>query len=249
MIDTSYPLFLSATTWLLLATSFLTAIVSVTMGLGGGVILLAVMANIFPPLALIPLHGLIQMGNNTSRAALLRQDIKWRLCGLFALGSAIGCALGAKVFVALPEDTLRLLLAGVILFLTWLPKPKVQLHLRGKYGWVGLLGGFMSMFIGASGPVLGAFIQREGFKKQEVVGTHAACMVTQHGFKVILFGTVLGFAFQNYIGLLVGMLVAGFAGTWVGRHMLHRVSDKHFKILFKAILTVLAFRLIYIAVI
>ena len=52
--------------------SFFTATFGVVAGLGGGVLLLAVMATIFPPATLIPLHGTVLLGTNVGRGYLGR---------------------------------------------------------------------------------------------------------------------------------------------------------------------------------
>ncbi|MEM8689778.1 MAG: sulfite exporter TauE/SafE family protein, partial [Pseudomonadota bacterium] len=49
---------------LLIAVSAVTSFVTASLGLGGGVILLAVMALIVPGPAIIPVHGAVQIGSN-----------------------------------------------------------------------------------------------------------------------------------------------------------------------------------------
>ena len=48
----------------LLGTSFAGSLITVAFGIGGGAMLLAVMATLVPPAALIPTHGVIQIGSN-----------------------------------------------------------------------------------------------------------------------------------------------------------------------------------------
>ncbi len=48
---------------ILVITSLLTSMLTAAMGIGGGVLLLAVMASIVPVAALIPVHGLVQLGS------------------------------------------------------------------------------------------------------------------------------------------------------------------------------------------
>ena len=44
------------------------------------------------------------------------------------------------------------------------------------------------------------------------------------------------------------MVVSGFTGTWLGLKVLKKVSDERFALLFKVIVTILALRLIWQAV-
>ena len=50
--------------------SFLGSLIAGALGLGGGVLVLATMANLLPPMALVPIHGVVQLGSNLSRAVL-----------------------------------------------------------------------------------------------------------------------------------------------------------------------------------
>ena len=55
-----------------------TSILSGIMGMGGGILLLTIMMQFFPPAILIPLHGSIQWSSNISRAYFNRKDILWK---------------------------------------------------------------------------------------------------------------------------------------------------------------------------
>ena len=98
----------------LTALSFFTATFGVVAGLGGGVLLLAVMATIFPPATLIPLHGTVLLGTNVGRGIIMYRDVLKRLIPLFALGAAIGAIIGGKIVVALPTATLQIILGAFI---------------------------------------------------------------------------------------------------------------------------------------
>ena len=57
--------------------ALITAIISAVAGLGGGIILLAVLAQFRVPIVAIPIHGAIQLVSNGFRTVLLRRDINW----------------------------------------------------------------------------------------------------------------------------------------------------------------------------
>ncbi len=67
-------------------------------------------------------------------------------------------------------------------------------------------------------------------------------MVVQHAAKVVAFG-VLGFAFAEWIPMLVAMLVAGQVGTQVGARILRSLPERGFEIAFRLILSGLALNL------
>ena len=87
--------------------SFLTSALTASVGLGGGLVLLVVLASFLPPLVVLPVHGVVQFGSNFGRASLLRQYIDWSITGYFLVGSILGVILAGQIFVALPADVLR----------------------------------------------------------------------------------------------------------------------------------------------
>lgn len=226
--------------------SFLGSFVTAALGLGGGILVLATMAVFLPPLALIPLHGVVQLGSNVGRTALMARDVLYKVVPHFAAGTAIGSAIGANMFVALPIGVLQLALAVFVLYATWAQRFKVAKPGPAKFGALGLVSGFVTMFVGGSGPLIAPFASAIGDHRKQVVATHAALMSIQHVFKLAAFG-FLGFAFGPYIPFLACMLVLGFAGTWTGRHVLNRLPERTFRIGLQIILTLLSIRLLYAA--
>ena len=57
------------TEFALVPLALLTSTIAATLGMGGGVILIAVMPGFVPPAAIIPIHAVTQLASNLSRAA------------------------------------------------------------------------------------------------------------------------------------------------------------------------------------
>ena len=140
------------------ATSFMTA----AMGIGGGVMLLAILASTLPPIALIPVHG----------------------------------------------TTL------------------------------------ISMFVGATGPLVAGFVHRQNYDKLEATSTFATCMSLQHCLKMIVF-TLIGFSFWQWLPLILLMVLGGMLGTWLGLKMLNKIPQKLFSQVFRLVITLMAARLLW----
>jgi uncharacterized membrane protein YfcA len=229
---------------ILIGTSFFTSAIAAALGLGGGLLMLAVLANFLAPASIIPVHGVIQIGSNLGRAALMRQAIVTALAWPFALGSIVGAALGALVVTTLPTEQLLLILGLFILWSCWSPKLRPTKLPERFFALVGAVTSFVSMFLGATGPFIAAFFDPERLTRHQIVATHATCMTIQHSFKVAAFVAV-GFAFAAWLPLLLAMILSGFLGTMAGRRRLDRMPDAHFGKIFRTVLTLLALRLIY----
>ena len=223
----------------LIVVSFIASAIAAALGLGGGILMLAVMANLLPAAAIVPVHAVIQLGSNAGRAVMLRPHIDLRCALPFTLGSLIGVAAGSTIYIAIPADAIRLILGLFILQTIWLPMPWIKRLGGAGVAVAGGVAAFLTMFIGATGPFVASIWQALGLGKHATVATHAAAMVLQHGVKILAFG-LLGFAFAPWLPWLAVTILAGLAGTWAGKRLLDVTPDARFKLMFKSALTLLA---------
>ena len=231
---------------LLLLASMLTSGVAAAFGIGGGVGMIAVLLTALPPTVVVPLHGVIQAGSNLGRAITMRADIARNIVPIFAAGSLVGVTLGSLLVVNLPTRVLQIVLGLFILWSLWFPGLKANRIPDKGFFIVGAVASFCTMFLGATGPLIGAFWNVEKLGRKGVVATHAACMTVQHVLKVIAF-FILGFAFTPWIPFLIAMIAAGFIGTMFGKRVLSLLPERIFAGVFKGILSLLALDLLWSA--
>jgi len=231
----------------LMLTSIVTSMITASLGAGGGLLLLVLMALWIPPTAIIPVHGMIQMGSNVGRAGLTWRHTDWRAIAAFAPGVVVGAGLGAWLLVDLPEHLWQLTIAGFVLYLCWGPALP-----RGAFGPPGILiasalTSFVSLFVGATGPLVAAFIKQMHEDRFRTVATFATAMSLQHAPKALVFG-LAGFVFHEWVFFILAMIAFGFAGTWIGLHLLKNIENEAFRTIFNVVLTLLALRLVWQAV-
>ncbi|MBE0506378.1 MAG: sulfite exporter TauE/SafE family protein [Marinospirillum sp.] len=250
LIDSLLPdqLSIAAASFLILIAG-LTSAITASIGVGGGVLLLAVMALMLPPAAIIPVHGMVQLGSNLNRALMTVKDIDWKLLAAFTPGAILGAWLASLFLVQLPVHVLQLTIAGFILFLTWGPKvPAIGLGRLGTFA-AALITTFISMFAGATGPLVAAFVkQQHQGDRFRTVANFAAAMSVQHLPKALVFGAA-GFVFMDWLGLMLLMIISGALGTWMGLQLLARLSNRNFGRIINIILTLLAIRLVWDALV
>ncbi|MFZ1772892.1 MAG: TSUP family transporter [Rhizobiaceae bacterium] len=224
---------------ILVLASFFTSALTAAFGLGGGLAMLALLGLFIPVSALIPVHGLVQLGSNTGRAFNQRAHVRQSILGPFALGTVLGAAAGAAIVVQLPDAPLKLTLGLFIIALTWAKIPGFD-----RLGKAGLAAGalvlaFLSMFLGATGPLAQAFFgQLISDDRKALIATHAAAMTLQHGLKVGAF-MLAGFAFADWIVLVAAMIASGYLGTMTGTVLLERIDEASFRKWFRIGLTLL----------
>lgn len=223
--------------------AFLTSVLAGVMGMGGGVLLIAAMPGLVPVSAIFPLHAATQLASNLSRAGFGWRHIQWDILPAIAAGALIGAWLGGEVYASLDLRWLPLLIGMLILTLVWVPIPQV----RGEGNWALLCLGFyqtgLGMLAGATGPLGAAVLLRLNGQRDWLVVNTAMYMSLSHLMRLAFF-VALGFSFAAWWPLLVAMVFAVTAGSWVGTQLRQKVPELNFQRLFKWLVTLLALRMI-----
>ncbi|WP_339756306.1 sulfite exporter TauE/SafE family protein [uncultured Hoeflea sp.] len=227
----------------LVSASFFTSALTVSVGIGGGVALLALMGYLVPVAAIIPIHGVVQLGSNVGRAAILRNHVAWACLAAFFIGAVPGAWAGGRVVGALPEPALKAALGGFILLITWMRLPRLAAIKLPGFAATGAITTFLTMIFGATGPFNAVVLSKTFPERLRFQATTAAVMSLQHMVKTAAFA-LAGFAFWPWMPFLAAMILTGLAGTWVGVHILRKTPESRFQLIFRICLTLLALDLI-----
>ncbi len=228
----------------LTAASMCTSFIGVVTGTAGGLLLLALMAMVFPPAVLIPVHTVIQMGSGGSRAIIMRRYIMRETVLPFTLGCIVGAVAGAQVFVTLPTNALLGIIGAAIVLFTWMPKIARVGSTRNRFAVIGFGATFLGMFVSSTGTMTSPFIASAAPDRRNHVATFSALMTIVHIAKLVAF-SILGVAFAAYLPLIAAMIAAGVLGNWIGCKVLVRIPERAFRIVLQVLLTVLALRLMW----
>jgi len=228
----------------LMLSSFATAFIGVFTGAAGGVVLLGLMAMVLPPLALIPVHTVVMLGTGVTRTMIMWRHVMRPAVLPFLVGSVIGAAAGARVFVALPTTSLQLILGGFILLVTWMPNLGRFGAVRGRFAVLGFFTTFLGVFVSATGSLLAPFMASATPERRVHVATMGALMTIVHLAKITAFGFI-GFAIASYVPLMAAMIATGAVGNWIGEAALLRTSEQRFRLVLQIALTLLGLRLVW----
>jgi uncharacterized membrane protein YfcA len=249
VIETSFLGVPDVTGWLfavLSAASFGGAFIAVTMGVGGGVFLLAVMAMFFPPAILIPLQGIVTLGTGASLIVLMWRHLLRATLLPFTGGAILGAALGARIFTVLPTALLQGLIGGFILVLAWLPRLSGSGTGAKRFALLGCVSTFLGMFVGATGVLVAPFVAGASPTRHNHAVTLTALMAISYVIRIVTFG-LLGVSLGAYTPLIVVMVATAALGNWIGGRTLTRLPEHVFRRGFQVVLTLLALRLLWVA--
>jgi len=229
---------------ILISCSFIASLITASFGIGGGLFLLTVLSVFLPAQTIIPVHGFIQCGSNLGRMVMARKHIHWFTIKYFLPGLLVGVFIGSLVLVQLPAAVFQLIIALFVLYLCW--GPALPRKALGKQGIMALGAGttFLTLFVGATGPLVSAFLKQLYDARFTTTATIATALSMQHLSKITVFG-VMGFDYLEWLPFIGIMVLSGVIGTKVGLKQLSRFSDKDFGKIFNIFLTVLASYLLY----
>jgi uncharacterized protein len=250
----------------LLFGALFTAIFSAVFGVAGGMMLFVLLTLLLDAKNAVPMHAIVQLVSNFSRVILSLKHIKKAIVWRFVLLTPFGAYLGALIFEYTNPKMMEIVIGSAILAMLYLIPEKgakatkiatqptkeqeneqeneengeKNLQNYNFFILLGFLSSFLGMIVGVVGPFISPFFIRQHLKKEELVATKAACQGIVQLVKVPTFGFVVAFNYEQYSLLIALLCVVTVLGTWIGKNLIHRISDKNYHLLEKIILTVLS---------
>jgi uncharacterized membrane protein YfcA len=222
----------------------ITSFVTAAFGAGGGLLLLVVMALLMPMSVVIPVHGLVQLGSNANRMILTFKHIDTKMLAAFSAGGVVGALCATTIVSQLPLELMKIVVALFVLILLWGAASSIKETSTIGRMIAGAITAFLSMFVGASGPMVGSYMYINGYEKFRFTATFSSAMTVQHSLKAFVYATI-GFAFWAWLPLIALMISSGAIGTWLGLKLLHKLPAEKFKKVFRLILSALCVQLIW----
>ncbi len=226
--------------------SFIAAVCNAAFANGGAMIVLAITSAVLPVSAIVPIHSTLLIGSTASRVVVFREHIRWHIAGPFLIGSVIAVAIASRLYVELPERVIATAIGTLMLIAIWLPAVSWRPRIAHPWGVVGFVHSFLSTLF-AYGALLHAVILHAGLRRREVVATMGAALTGMGIFKITGYA-VNGFDYRPYLAVILLSVLSAFVGTWVGKFLIDRISERTFRIAFRLLVTVTALRLVYIGI-
>jgi uncharacterized protein len=231
---------------LLTFSAFFTAMISATVGMAGGIVLLSIMTFFMDLSMIVPIHGIVQMASNTTRTYKLKQYIVKPIFLYSAIGLPVGTFISTQIIKSISnKEVLYFLIAGLIFYTIFKPKklPSLKIPYWG-FGPLSIIVGILNPLIGATGPFMAPFYLRDDLTKEEIVATKAIVQAYGHLLKIPAF-LYLGFDYLAFVPLILLMITGVFFGTHYGVKVLHAIDEIMFRRIFKTALFLAACRVCY----
>ena len=219
-----------ATTLILLAAAFPAAVAGGALGFGTGLVMLPLVVWAVGVRASVPVLTIALIVGNLSRAWWSRDELDWRVIGAYLAGAVPLAVFGSITYTATPPEWLSRLMGLTLLsalpLRRWLERGPRRMRLR-HFPLLGAVTGLLSALVAATGPISMPFFLGYGLRRGAYVGTDALCAAGVHITKTLVYGRyALLTPETGSLGLAIGGVM--FAGAFVGRLILDRLSDRSF---------------------
>lgn len=229
----------------LLFCGWVAATVSGAAGFGGALLLLPVLTLTIGAKAAVPVLAVSQLMGNVSRAAFGWREIRWRPALLFSAGAVPASVIGARLFVGLPPG-LILRLIGLCLLIIVIVRhtPVGQMKVPERaLAPAGALVGLISSVVGSAGPLGAAVFLGLRLPATAYVASEAVAAALIHLTKCLVYGRYALLGSRDLAhGLALGSSLV--LGSWTGRKLVRRLSEKTFAVLVELLLVVSALTLL-----
>lgn len=224
---------------LLFLISCATSAVAGVLGLGGGMLLIALLPFLLPAAAIIPLHATAQIASNGSRAIFAIRSVQWQLFPWFLFGSIVGVIAFAWLIRQLNIDNIPIFIALYILLSQW----SLLFNRLIKQWETFFLAGFfqtgLGLLVGATGPLTMTLLKKCCADKEQIVATSALMMLVSHLCKVIVFASI-GLHLIALWPEATALVLGAITGSWLGTQYRQTISTHKFQLILKWLLTFLA---------
>ncbi len=218
-------------------------------GFGAALICIPLLALMYDLAFIVPLELLFELAVSLILTPRLLKDIDYRNGISVLTGSLIGIPLGAHGLATIPNDTLKMVLAALVLFfagyLAITVKRPLHLGISPRWGLVfGLVGGVFGGAFMMSGPLVVLFLAHQIKDKSRLRATIFGVFFVASFWAAGVFcyqGLFTAEMFETALYLSPAFLVATFLGHWA--HL--RTSDVFFRGVIATILFVSFFLLLF----
>jgi len=218
-------------TWMILiGTALLGSTIGGVAGFGAGILLLPVAAWTLGIRAAVPVLTVTMLLGNLARIWWSRHDLHGGITLRFIAGAVPATAIGVMILAGASSDWLGRAIGAFLLAAVPLRRVLTsgRLHVRAAhFPLIGGAVGLLSALVVTTGPVVTPFFLAYGLRRGAFIATEAMCAGAMHVTSGLVFARYRMISGEILIiGLVLGATM--FAGAWLGRRMLDRMSDRAF---------------------
>ena len=167
---------------------------------------------------------------NISRIWWSRADIHWPVVRRYLLGALPGTALGVVLFAGASSAGLSFFIGAFLIAAVPLRRLLLTRHFTVRlrhFVPLGAVTGVISALVVTTGPMITPFFLAYGLRRGAFIATEASCALAMHLVRGAGFAKLALITRETaLLGLTLGATM--FVGSWLGRRIVDRLSDRAF---------------------
>lgn len=210
--------------------AFVAAFVSGSTAVGGAALMTFTLTVLIGGEYTVPVLTIVMLFANLTRAISGFKEIDWKSVRLFLVTSLPLSLLGALGFTLLSQKIVNKILGVAIIMFVIIKHVKFK-NLKANNTTIlstGAISGFLSGFVGSSGPISAALFFSLGLSPVAYVASEAAAVSVLHIAKLLVYNSMMNINFEFWIfSIVIGgvMLI----GTVVANKFINKLNPKKFE--------------------
>lgn len=222
---------MDATLILFLILSLVAEILGTIGGFGSSVYFVP-LANIFLDFkSVLGITAIFHLSSNISKMLLFKKGLNKFLLFYIGIPAVIMVITGGILSKYLDEHILQLSFAIFIiltsLFFLWFDKYVLASDKKNAIVG-GSLSGFLAGVLGTGGAIRGITMVAFNIEKEQFIATSAAIDFAVDFSRTVVY-FMNGYMHTEHLKYMIGLVIIGFVGTWLGKVVLKRISQDRFK--------------------
>ena len=206
------------------------AFLSGTTAVGGAALMTAILTLLIGGEFAVPALTIVMLIANLTRAISGYKEIEWKSVGLFLITSLPLSLLGALGFTLLPKNLVNKVLGVAVIIFVILKYVKFNNSKAGKKTIlsVGIVSGFLSGFVGSSGPISAALFFSLGLSPVGYVASEAAAVSVLHVAKILVYRSLMDIQHEIWIfSVIIGCVMI--VGTILANRFVGKIKPEPFQ--------------------
>lgn len=223
--------------------ALLTSAITAFVGVGGGMLMMAMLPLFLPIAAVVPVHAVVQLSSNISRAGFAWRDVQYRYLLPFFCGGVLGALSFSVLLHYLSFDYLPLFIGSYILLSQWSSWFNRAVARFESFFILGFIHVGAGTLVGTVGPIQMTLVMKHTKNHHQVVTTVAAMATISHILKITAF-MMIGVKVWAYWDVMLLMVLGAIAGSYLGTKLRRKADTSRFKLAMKILLSVLAVQML-----
>lgn len=217
--------------WLFILLALVAEILGTVGGFGSSLFFVPIAGYFLDFQSVLGITALFHVSSNLTKIAFFRKGVDKRLLLSIGIPAVLFVIIGAAVGKYLDGRVLNILLAGFLILLSlffliarsFVLKPTLSNSITG-----GIISGLMAGLLGTGGAIRGMVLAAYNLKIEVFIATSAIIDLAIDASRSVVY-TLNGYVHTHDLYLVPILLVVSIAGTYLGKLILKRMSDKQFK--------------------